>query len=97
MRTLDKSDGTITYVFHARDLHLVLGPGPGKKPVRFRITIDGAVPGNNLGSDEDDAGDGAVTEQRLYQLLRQSGAVTDHTFEIRFLDPDVQACAFTFG
>jgi len=42
-------------------------------------------------------GTGTVTEQRLYQLVRQSGDVKDHTFTIEFLDPGVEAYAFTFG
>jgi hypothetical protein len=65
--------------------------------VRFQVTIDGAAPGANHGTDTDADGQGSVTEQRLYQLVRQSGAVSDHTFEIKFLDPGVQAYAFTFG
>ncbi len=89
--------GGITYKFHARDLHLVLGPGADGKPVRFRITIDGAAPGANHGTDVDAGGNGVVTSQRLYQLIRQQGAITDHTFEITFLDAGVLAYAFTFG
>jgi cytochrome c biogenesis protein CcdA/thiol-disulfide isomerase/thioredoxin len=94
---LDQKDGRIVYRFHARDLHLVLGPGPVGKPVRFRVTIDGAPPGTSHGTDVDADGQGVVTGQRLYQLVRQSGVITDHTFEIRFLDPGVKAYAFTFG
>jgi thiol-disulfide isomerase/thioredoxin len=94
---LNQQDGSIVYRFHARDLHLVLGPGADGKPVHFRVTIDGAAPGANHGTDVDADGAGTVTEQRLYQLVRQSGAVGDHTFEIQFLDPGVQAYAFTFG
>ena len=94
---LDRKDGSVVYRFHARDLHLVLGPGPDGKPVRFRVTIDGAPPGASHGTDVDADGQGVVTGQRLYQLVRQSGAIADHTFEIRFLDPGVQAYAFTFG
>ena len=94
---LDQKDGSIVYRFHARDLHLVLGPGPDGKPVRFRVAIDGAPPGTSHGTDVDADGQGVVTGQRLYQLVRQSGVITDHTFEIRFLDPGVQAYAFTFG
>jgi len=94
---LDRKDGSVVYRFHARDLHLVLGPGPDGKPVRFRVTIDGAPPGDSHGTDVDADGQGVVTGQRLYQLVRQSGAIADHTFEIRFLDPGVQAYAFTFG
>ncbi len=94
---LSTKDGGIVYRFHARDLHLVLGLGHDGKPVRFRVTIDGAAPGDSHGSDIDADGLGAVTEQRLYQLIRQRGSIADHTFEIRFLDPGVQAYAFTFG
>jgi len=94
---LDKKDGGITYRFHARDLHLVLGSAAGGAPVQFRVTIDGAPPGNSHGADVDANGLGVVTGQRLYQLVRQNGPITDHTFEIRFLDPGVEAYAFTFG
>jgi hypothetical protein len=95
--TLNRKDGGIVFCFHARDLHLVLGPGSDGKPVRFKVTIDGAAPGDNHGTDIDAEGNGTVTGQRLYQLVRQSGPIADRTFEIRFLDPGVQAYAFTFG
>jgi cytochrome c biogenesis protein CcdA/thiol-disulfide isomerase/thioredoxin len=95
--TLNKTYGAIAFRFHARDLHLVLGPSADGKPVRFRVAIDGAAPGESHGSDTNADGEGMVTEHRLYQLVRQSGPVTDHTFSIQFLDPDVQAFAFTFG
>jgi len=94
---LDAKDGAIAFRFHARDLHLVLGPGPDGKPVRFKVTIDGASPGDNHGTDIDAQGYGAVTGQRLYQLVRQSGPIADRNFEIQFLDPGVQAYSFTFG
>jgi cytochrome c biogenesis protein CcdA/thiol-disulfide isomerase/thioredoxin len=94
---LNQADGSIVYRFHARDLHLVLGPGADGKPVRFRVTIDGAAPGASHGVDTDADGQGTVTGQRLYQLVRQAGPIADHTFEIHFLDPGVQAYAFTFG
>jgi cytochrome c biogenesis protein CcdA/thiol-disulfide isomerase/thioredoxin len=94
---LNAADGSIIYRFHARDLHLVLGPAADGKPVRFRITIDGAAPGANHGADVNEQGEGVVTAERLYQLVRQGGAIGDHTFEIRFLDPGVAAYAFTFG
>jgi len=94
---LDARSGAIVYRFHARDLHLVLGPRSGAGPVRFRVTIDGAAPGADHGTDTDGAGDGVVRTQRLYQLVRQRGPIADRTFEIRFLDPGVEAFAFTFG
>ena len=94
---LDAAGGSIRYRFHARDLHLVLGVGPGAKAVRFRVLIDGKAPGADHGMDTDDQGQGTVTDHRLYQLVRQKGPVVDHTFDIQFLDPGVQAFAFTFG
>jgi thiol-disulfide isomerase/thioredoxin len=95
--SLDKVGGRIVFRFHARDLHLVLGPGADGKPIRFRVTLDGKPPGDAHGMDSDAQGLGTVTSQRLYQLIRQPGAVGDHTFQIEFLDPSVQAFAFTFG
>jgi thiol-disulfide isomerase/thioredoxin len=95
--TLAAPSGRIVYRFHARDLHLVLGPGADGKPVRFRVSIDGAAPGAAHGADVSADGSGIVTEQRLYQLVRQTGPVTDHTFAIEFLEPGVEAYAFTFG
>ncbi|MBO9709509.1 MAG: cytochrome c biogenesis protein DipZ [Caulobacter sp.] len=94
---LETAGGAIRFRFHARDLHLVLGPGADGRPVRYRVTIDGAAPGQDHGSDTNAAGEGVVTRQRLYQLVRQQGAVKDRTFEIQFLDPGVSAYAFTFG
>ncbi|WP_267548939.1 cytochrome c biogenesis protein DipZ [Rhizobium rhizogenes] len=95
--TSNGADTSLYYHFHARDLHLVLGPAADGKPIRFQITIDGKPPGDNHGVDTDANGNGVVTGQRLYQLVRTSGAVADHTFEIKFLDPGAQAYAFTFG
>ena len=91
------ASGKIVFHFQARDLHLVLGPGPDGKPVRFRVRVDGAPPGDDHGSDIGADGAGVVEQQRLYQLVRQQGAVRDRTFEIEFLDPGVTAYAFTFG
>jgi len=94
---LDEKDGSIVYRFHARDLHLVLGPSVEGSKIRFRITIDGKALGEAHGMDADAEGNGVVTTQRLYQLIRDPEPIADHTFEIRFLDPGVQAYAFTFG
>jgi cytochrome c biogenesis protein CcdA/thiol-disulfide isomerase/thioredoxin len=94
---LDSAPGKIVFRFHARDLHLVLGPTKNGKPIRFKVTLDGTAPGDDHGSDTDASGAGTVQGHRLYQLIRQKGAVEDRTFEIEFLDPGVQAFAFTFG
>ncbi len=97
MTVLNKAPGKISFRFHARDLHLVLGPAGGTTPVRFRVTIDGAPPGDAHGVDTNAAGEGSVTTQRLYQLIRQNGTIADRTFAIEFLGPGVQAYSFTFG
>jgi thiol-disulfide isomerase/thioredoxin len=95
--TLTKANGRIVYRFHARDLHLVMGPAARGSAVRFRVLIDGQPPGAAHGVDVDDQGNGTVSEQRLYQLTRQSKPISDRQFEIEFLDPGVEAFAFTFG
>ncbi|MFL6682660.1 MAG: thioredoxin family protein [Burkholderiaceae bacterium] len=89
--------GTIALRFHARDLHLVLGPGSDGQPVPFRITIDGHAPGRDHGVDVDEQGRGQVTHARLYQLVRQAGDIADHTFEIELDRTGARAWVFTFG
>jgi hypothetical protein len=74
-----------------------MGPSANAAPVRFRLLIDGQPPGEAHGLDVDAEGYGTVTEQRLYQLIRQSGPVDDRQVEIEFFDSGVEAFAFTFG
>lgn len=93
--TANKAGARIVYRFHARDLHLVLGTTG--RPARFRVTIDGEAPGADHGADTNAAGEGVVTDHRLYQLVRRKGPIADRTFEIEFLDPGARAFAFTFG
>jgi thiol-disulfide isomerase/thioredoxin len=101
--SLDQAGGQLTYRFHARDLHLVMGTGsgpdggPAAAGVRFRALLDGQPPGVAHGSDIDAQGHGTVAEPRLHQLIRQPGPIVDRTLEITFLDPGAQAYAFTFG
>jgi thiol-disulfide isomerase/thioredoxin len=94
---LNRANGRIAYRFHARDLHLVMGPAARGTAVRFRVLIDGQPPGAAHGIDVDDQGNGTVTEQRLYQLIRQPKPIGDREFEIEFLDSGVEAFVFTFG
>jgi thiol-disulfide isomerase/thioredoxin len=94
---LNKPDGRIAYRFHARDLHVVMGPGLREKPVRFRVSIDGLPPGTAHGVDVDSQGIGTATHLKLYQLVRQQAPIADRQFQIEFLDPGVEAFAFTFG
>jgi thiol-disulfide isomerase/thioredoxin len=89
--------GKIVFRFHARDLHMVLAGTTDGKPVRFKVTVDGHAPGADHGVDVDAQGAGVLHEERLYQLIRQKGSVTDHTFTIEFLDAGAQAFTFTFG
>lgn len=94
---LNSANGRIAYRFHARDLHLVMGPAAPGTTVRFRVRIDGQPPQAVSGTDVDDQGIGTVTEQRLYQLIRQPKPIVDRLFEIEFIDPGIEAFAFTFG
>ncbi len=94
---LNKANGRIAYRFHARDLHLVMGPAARGTAVRFRVLIDGQPPGAAHGIDVDDQGNGTVSEQRLYQLIRQPKPIAERQFEIEFLDAGVEVFAFTFG
>jgi thiol-disulfide isomerase/thioredoxin len=91
------ANGRIAYRFHARDLHLVMGPPASGAHVRFRVLLDGQAPGPAHGLDVDDQGTGVVTEPRLYQLIRQPGSIEDRMFEIEFLDAGVETFSFTFG
>ena len=95
--TLNTANGRIAYRFHARDLNLVMGPAARGTSVRFRVLIDGHAPGAAHGTDVDDQGNGTVTEQRVYQLIRQPKPIADRQFEIEFLDPGAEAFDFTFG
>jgi thiol-disulfide isomerase/thioredoxin len=93
----NQPNGRISYRFHARDLHMVMGPAAPGASVRFRVLIDGKPPGAAHGGDVDEQGNGTVSEQRLYQLIRQAAPIVDRQFEIEFLDPGVAAFSFTFG
>ncbi|MFL5450753.1 MAG: redoxin domain-containing protein [Myxococcales bacterium] len=94
---VNKTGGRILYRFHARDLHLVMGPSVRGASIRFRVLIDGQPPGDAHGIDVDRQGNGTAVQQRLYQLIRQPGPIADRQFEIEFLDPGVEAFSFTFG
>ena len=94
---LNKPGGQIVYRFHARDVHLVMGPPRPGKPIRFRVTLDGQPTGAAQGVDVDEVGNGMAAEQRMYQLIRQPSPIGDRTFEIEFLDAGIEAYAFTFG
>jgi thiol-disulfide isomerase/thioredoxin len=94
---LNAADGAITFRFHARDVHLVMGPRSPGMSVAFRVLLDGEPPGDSHGLDVDEQGQGTVVKQRLYQLVRVAGPIEDRTVEISFLDPGAEAFAFTFG
>jgi thiol-disulfide isomerase/thioredoxin len=94
---LNAPDGRITYRFHARDLNLIMGPSAPGTSVRFHVTIDGQPPGVSHRVDVDGQGNGTVTQQRLYQLIRQSQPIVDRQFEVEFLDAGIEAYDFTFG
>jgi thiol-disulfide isomerase/thioredoxin len=94
---VNRANGKISYRFHARDLHLVMGPAVPGTAVRFRVLIDGHPPGASHGVDVDDMGQGRLDEPRMYQLIRQPAPIADQLFEIEFLDPGADVFVFTFG
>jgi thiol-disulfide isomerase/thioredoxin len=94
---LNEAGGQIVFRFHARDLHLVMGPRPDESSMPFRVMIDGEPPGEAHGLDTDEEGNGSVGQQRLYQLIRQPDPIADRSFEITFMEPGVEAYVFTFG
>ena len=94
---LNTTPGRIVYRFHARDVHLVMGPSRAGSAVRCRVSIDGQAPGPAHGLDIDEHGNGTLTEQRLYHLVRQRTPIVDRTFAIDFLDAGVESFSFTFG
>jgi thiol-disulfide isomerase/thioredoxin len=94
---LESAPGKIVFRFHSRDLHMVLGPAKNGTPVRFKVQLNGAAPGDDHGSDSAADGSGEVQQPRMYQLIRQKGPIKDVTFEIEFLDPGAEAFSFTFG
>ena len=94
---MNAAGGRITFRFHARDAHLVMGPPASDTAVPFRMLLDGEPPGDAHGLDVDEQGHGTVSQQRLYQLVRERGSIADRTFEITFLAAGVEAYVFTFG
>jgi thiol-disulfide isomerase/thioredoxin len=94
---LNAAGGRIFLRFQARDVHLVLRRAGRSEPVPFRVLLDGEAPGAAHGVDADADGNGRLEDDRLYQLVRQPGAVEERTFEIAFQEPGVEAYVFTFG
>jgi thiol-disulfide isomerase/thioredoxin len=94
---VNEAGGRLVFRFHARDVHLVMGPPSKGTSVPFRVRIDEEAPGDAHGLDVDERGNGTLTHQRLHQLIRQPGSITDRTFEIAFLAPGAEAYCFTFG
>ena len=94
---LESAPGRIVFRFRSRDLHMVLGPAKNESPVRFRVKLNGAPPGDDHGSDSGADGAGEVRQPRMYQLVRQKGPIQDVTFELEFLDSGVEVFSFTFG
>jgi hypothetical protein len=93
---LEEAGGSISFRFHARDVHLVMSPG-ARDPIPFRVTLDGEGPGASHGVDIDTEGNGVLREGRMHQLVRQHDGVSDRTVEITFSEPGAEAYSFTFG
>jgi hypothetical protein len=87
----------IAFQFHARDVNLVMGPAQRGASLPFRVYLDGELALEAHGTDVRENANGTLTQQRLYQLIRQSGPIRDRVFEIEFLDKGAEVYCFTFG
>ena len=87
----------ISFQFQARDVNLVMGPATRGTSVPFRVRLDGTAPGDAQGFDVNDQGTGTLADQRLYQLIRQTGRIGERLVEIEFLDAGAEVYCFTFG
>jgi thiol-disulfide isomerase/thioredoxin len=94
---LNEPGGRIAFRFQARDVNLVMGPAARGASVPMRVLLDGRAPGAARGFDVDEEGNGAVADQRLYQLVRQPAPIEERLIEIEFLQPGIEAYCFTFG
>jgi thiol-disulfide isomerase/thioredoxin len=94
--TLNRACGRIAFAYQARDVNLVLAPGP-EGPIPFTVLIDGKAPGSSHGEDVDEEGNGVLREGRLYQLVREHDVVRERTVEIFFSEAGARAYAYTFG
>ena len=94
---LNEPGGRIAYQFRARDVNLVMGPSSPGASIQFRVLLDGQLATNAHGTDVSTNGSGTVRDQRTYQLIRQSGEISDRLIHIEFLDAGVEAYCFTFG
>jgi thiol-disulfide isomerase/thioredoxin len=87
----------IAFRFHARDVHLVMGPADPGSAIGFRVFVDGRPATDAHGSDVGADGTGKVDFPRMYQLVRQRGSIESRLFEIEFEAPGGEAFCFTFG
>jgi thiol-disulfide isomerase/thioredoxin len=94
---LNEPGGRVVFQFQARDVNLVMGPVSRGASIPFRVYLDGHVADVAHGTDVEPDGGGVVTDQRTYQLIRQTASVVERRFEIEFLDAGVEAYCFTFG
>jgi hypothetical protein len=94
---LHAPNGRIAFQFHARDVNLVMGPATRGSRIPFRVYLDGEPARSAHGTDVDDDGSGTLEQQRLYQLVRERGPITERLFEIEFLESGAEVYCFTFG
>ena len=94
---LAEPGGRLAFQFEARDVNLVMGPATAGASIPFRVYLDGELAKDAHGSDVDAEGGGVLTDQKTYQLIRQSGRIEERRFEIEFLEGGAEAYCFTFG
>ena len=63
----------------------------------FRVFSTASRPRLPTARDVDEEARGTLDQQRLYQLIRQTGPITEHLFEIEFQESGAEVYCFTFG
>jgi thiol-disulfide isomerase/thioredoxin len=95
--TAAEPNARLAFRFQARDVNLVMGPATRGSAIPFHVSLDGVPASDAHGVDVEADGSGTVSEQRTYQLIRQSPPITERTVEIVFHEPGVELFCFTFG
>jgi hypothetical protein len=77
--------GTLTIRGYAREVNLVLWPGESAQPVQAEVLVDGILTKKIM-----------IDQYNLYQLMniKEYG---NHTIQLKFSNPGVEAYAYTFG
>lgn len=94
--SISSKNSLIRYNFNANKVFMVLQQGSAKQG-QIRVLLDGKPVNTELmGADVKD-GIVTVNADRLYEIIDLNGRIENHTLELQFLTPGLEAYTFTFG